>query len=812
MLFRKVILVISLLLLASHLIAQDYSVKGKVLDTVTREPLAFVNILINNGKYGGTTDIDGNFKLKFASKITSLKFSYVGYKTRVIAIERNHQEITVLLKRIKVQLDEVVIVPGINPAHRIINNVIENRDNNNPEKLKSFSYTSYDKMIFTVNADSLLQVDTALLEGSAKELVEFFGEKDLFIMETVSERRFLYPDRDFEKVIATRVAGFKDPIFVFLISQMQSTSFYEDLIRIAGRSYVNPISNGSLNKYIFILEDTAYTERNDTVFIVSFSPKRNTNFDGLSGILSINTHGWAIQNVRAEPAKLSKGFNIKIQQLYKLIDEEHWFPVQLNTDIIIGNAEIRAGEESYNMIGIGKSYIQDIVLNPDLVKRKLGVLGVDVEPGAYSRSDEFWSGYRNDSLTERNEKTYSFMDSIGKEYHFDRYAKTYETLISGKIPWGFVDFDINKFFRYNDYEGFFLGLGLHTNDRLSRTVKFGGYWGYGFRDKRAKYGADIGLNIIRNQELTLNLMYRNDVTESGGVKFFDDKPGAFKEKNFRQFLIQRQNNTLSYGISLGVRAFKYFKFNVGMSINRKMAFKDYAYGVVENGVAHLMNEFNFTDLMVGFRYAFREKFIRTTNTRVSMGTKYPVLWVQYTHGFNNILKGEFEYNRIDVKIEETFYTKYLGETKLQLRLGYIDGNLPYCNLYNGNGSWRKFTIFAPNSFATMRMNEFLSNRYLALYFDHSFEKLLIQKKYFSPVFIISTNLAFGALNNKDQHFNESFKTMELGYYESGLRINRLLNLPYINFGVAAYYRYGPYSFEKTIDNFGFKFTLVYGFN
>jgi len=112
----------------------------------------------------------------------------------------------------------------------------------------------------------------------------------------------------------------------------------------------------------------------------------------------------------------------------------------------------------------------------------------------------------------------------------------------------------------------------------------------------------------------------------------------------------------------------------------------------------------------------------------------------------------------------------------------------------------------------MRMNEFLSNRYLALYFDHSFEKLLIQKKYFSPVFVISTNLAFGALNNKDQHFNESFKTMELGYYESGLRINRLLNLPYINFGVAAYYRYGPYSYDKTIDNFGFKFTLVYGFN
>ena len=794
------------------MVAQDYSVRGKVMDKVTREPLAFVNILINDGKYGGTTDIDGSFKLSSSTKIHTLKFSYVGYETTFLDIRKDHEEVKVLLQRIRVQLDEVIILPGINPAHRIMQNAIDNKDHNDPEKLESFSYTSYDKMIFTVNADSLLQVDTALLDGDAKELVEFFGEKDIFIMETVSERKFLHPDRDFENVIASRVSGFKDPIFVFLISQMQSTSFYEDLIRIAGKTYVNPISNGSLGKYIFILEDTAYTDNNDTVFIISFSPKPKTNFDALRGVLSINTNGWAIQNVKAEPAQVSKGFNIRIQQLYELIDGEHWFPVQLNTDIILGNVEVNAGEEQYNMIGIGKSYIEDIVLNPDLVRRQLGELGVEVDPNAYRRSEEFWEMVRNDSLTERNLRTYAFMDSIAKEYHFDRYAKTYETLISGKIPWGIIDIDINRFFRYNDYEGFFLGLGLHTNDRFSRTVKLGGYWGYGFRDKKTKYGADIGLNILRSKEFTLQASFMHDVSESGGVRFFDDKPGAFREENFRQFLIQRKNNTESYGIGLGIRALKYFKFHIGMSVTWKEAYQDYAYGMVGDGTAHLMDEFNFTDLMIGFRYAFREKFIRTANTRVSMGTKYPVLWFQYTHGFNDILNGEFEYNRFDVKIEETFYTKYLGETSLQFRLGYIDGNLPYANLYNGNGSWRKFTIFAPNSFATMRMNEFLSNRYLALYFEHSFEKLLIQTKWFSPVFVISTNLAFGALNNKDQHFNTSFKTMELGYYESGLRINRLLNLPYLHFGLGAYYRYGPYSLDRTIENFGFKFTLVYGFD
>ena len=101
-------------------------------------------------------------------------------KRKQVERRKNHEEVKVLLQRIRVQLDEVIILPGINPAHRIIQNAIDNKDHNDPEKLKSFSYTSYDKMIFTVNADSLLQVDTALLEGDAKELVEFFGEKDIF--------------------------------------------------------------------------------------------------------------------------------------------------------------------------------------------------------------------------------------------------------------------------------------------------------------------------------------------------------------------------------------------------------------------------------------------------------------------------------------------------------------------------------------------------------------------------------------------------------------------------------------------------------
>jgi hypothetical protein len=50
--------------------------------------------------------------------------------------------------------------------------------------------------------------------------------------------------------------------------------------------------------------------------------------------------------------------------------------------------------------------------------------------------------------------------------------------------------------------------------------------------------------------------------------------------------------------------------------------------------------------------------------------------------------------------------------------------------------------------------------------------------------------------------------MEKGYFESGILINNLLNQWFFGIGVGAFYRYGPYSLNKTIDNFAFKFTIT----
>jgi hypothetical protein len=531
----------------------------------------------------------------------------------------------------------------------------------------------------------------------------------------------------------------------------------------------------------------------------------------MKGFLSINSDGWAIQNVKAQPDNDTTGIIIKIEQAYKKVDD-HWFPVQLHTDIILLNASMPAGGNSYHLVGNGRSYIKDINLHPDLRQRDFGYSEVEIESDAAKKKGEFWKAYRVDSLTDREKETYRVIDSVGQAANFDKMANTFQTLITGKIPVKFIDFDIGKFAHYNSFEGIYLGVGASTNDMLSKKIKFGGYWGYGFGDKRSKYGFDIDLLVHKRSESRIRLDGYYNVLSSGDVTFFDDKNNFWRPDFFYRYFVSRMNYTwgaeLNY--SFKVRPLRDFTWNVGMKVQEKYAFGNYYFapgGDTLNG----QTTFNFTDLQIGFRFAFRERTIETTKGQFSFGTKYPVVYLNYTRGVSGLFTGNYNYDKIDLKVEDKIFLKYLGEFTFRLTGGYIFGEVPVSNTYNGKGTYSLVTVFAPYSFGTMRPNEFYSNHYLALFLAHNFGKLLFDFKKWHPELMLVTNIGFGNMSHKNVHQNIEYKTMEHGYYESGLIIRKIINLQIYDLGVGALYRYGPYSYDNISNNFAYKISLFYNF-
>lgn len=807
MIKKSLIVLLPFLLIPLYNYSQSRIVQGAVYDEETKEWLAFVNILSSNGQFGTSTDIDGKFKMNLPPDVDSLILSYVGYEKKKVAIRSKNKKNAFAIKRKSFLLDEYEVSPEDNPAHRIIKNVLLYRDTNNPKKLKSYSYTSYDKMVITLDLENKIETDSIIMvPDSIGSLSKIIQDKDILLMENVVEKKFMAPDRVHEKIVASRVSGLQDPLMTFVVSQVQSTSFYDEIIQMVNKNYINPISKGSFNKYHFQLQDTTYSQEGDSIFTISYVPYSNKNFDGLQGILNISSKKWAIVNVKAEPLNADEqGFNISIQQLYDYIDDQ-WFPIQLNTNIIFNNMIANSDGEEAHFIGIGKSYHKDIVLNPELVKRQFSFVEVELDPNAGYQDEDFWNHHRMDSLTQRNQRTYDFMDSVGKAMEFDKTLKQFETVMTGKIPWGKFDIPLNKFVGYNNYEGFWAGAGIRTNKRISTKWDVGIYGGYAFRAQKVKYGIDGNLMLFKPYDLKIHAAYSKDYVETAGVEFYDNQITAFNPETFRDFFVSRSNYTDRKDFDVRFRTLRYIYASAGIRVDHKEAAYDYFYQASPS--SPVVNTFDFTEFRLGIRFAYKERYFDNSRMLLSMGTKYPILWFNYAKGIDGFLGGDYDYHRFDLRVKKSFYTKYLGETTFDVLGGVVVGDVPYSNLFRGLGSYGPITVFAPSSFGSMSANEFLSDRYASLFLTHDFGNLLYEGKKFKPEIMLVTNIGFGWLDNPEQHINGGFKTMEHGYFESGLMVNRLVNLFLYNIGIGATYRYGAYSHPNWEDNISVKITLT----
>ena len=109
---RGFLLFVSLAVIAvQSLIAQNFTVKGTVIEAETNEPLIGVAIMQEGTNNGVTTDIDGNYsiEIKGAAQAT-LVFSYIGMQQQQHVVTPQTQKLDITLKSDAQLVDEVVVV------------------------------------------------------------------------------------------------------------------------------------------------------------------------------------------------------------------------------------------------------------------------------------------------------------------------------------------------------------------------------------------------------------------------------------------------------------------------------------------------------------------------------------------------------------------------------------------------------------------------------------------------------------------------------------------------------------------------------
>lgn len=780
------------LILGIQSIGQHRSISAQVVDTKKKEGLAFVNIYVGDGELGAVSDVDGYFKINVPLTVDSITFSLIGYEKKSVAVNDDLKQVK--LSAIHYEFDEVVILPGINPAEELMKKVIRNKVKNDPENIPSYTCDYYDKVVYTYSMDS---ASISSKKYESPNWYKFIEKHHLFLIESVVERSYKAKDQIHDVVKGNRVSGLKQPNFSITSMSLQPLSSYTSYLNIADKSYVGPLFPRSWNKYLFIMEDTLYNGM-DTTFVLSFRPKKGTNFEGLEGFLHIDRNTHAVERLTAENAEKSL-YDFTIKQKYKKVNNSVWFPDQLTARILWRKESI---------LFLGETYFKEPNLSPGLDSKSFGHMELEIDDEANKRDSLFWSQYRNRALDKKEKNTYQYIDSIGEVINLDKRMKVMDALVDGKLGLGPVGLVMNRIAGYNEFEGFRLGVGLETNDKVYKWASVGGYYAYGFNDTRNKFGGYLDIHPFRNKENKFLVSYSQDVETPGRLRFIKNKLPAVTNQ-YLNLLTDWKNEVERLEVAYHGRILDYGNIELFGAQEVKNITNDYRFGRegFNDGDVAFDNQYTFSKAGLRFRYAHGEKFVESFGSKLSLGTTAPIFWLNYTHAFDGVGEGEFSYNKVEGKVYKAFKTPVLGQFTLSLSGGYIDKNVPLTEMFIPNASYdEELLVHTDLSFQTMGYFEFSAQYFGQLFYTHKLWRWYSPYEFVRPEFVMSHAVAWGGMddNKIEQHFNFPVQSLEKGYFESGLLVNHLFRMSsdmyYFSFGGGLFYRYGEYAHDDAKDN------------
>ena len=773
----------------------------QVYDIQTGEPLPFVKVS-ENKKTPVFTDVDGRIKLVI-NRTSSYYFSFYDYKDTMLTGEQLTSTKEILLTPDLQMYDEVVILPGENPAHRIIQHSMNRRKDNDPMRNNSFQYEGFSRFYLGGETSHEINRDT-ITDTSLMKTFKLFDDHYLFLTETASERIFSPPNYDKETVISYKVSGVTNPIFASLVNQFQSFSFYSATFNMGGIDYINPIAPGGIRRYLFILEDTL-VKGSDTTFTMSFRPRKGKNFEGLKGHISINTNGWAIERVIAEPSEKQETFKIKIIQEYRFTAEKKWFPYQLSTEFQFLNLEIN---DYHQLIGRSNLYIKNVVFDV-AVKERFNAVQLEVLPSAVDDTLGLKTA-RGEESSQKELATYHFVDSLSKELNLERIVDMATILSTGKIPIKKLSIPIWRLSDFNQQEGYRLGLGLETNSRLSKHFSTGGYFAYGFKDRSWKWGGNLDIVLHQKRAVKLELNYIDDVFERGGVNYagynFDLSSGAL----YRNFFINQLERQRKATVAIGGYLTQNFHFKIENNYRRIDFLDNYRFVNILNEDGTASASFDVAETGVVINWSIRERIMLLGEQRVPLGSKFPKIQLKAMKGWNSIFDGQLDYYRFNLSISQNISIRGVGKLYLNSTSGLTIGEVPLALMQMPFGTNRNWNLTVPNTFETMQAAEFFTDKHTALFFRFAFIPLKIKTKYTSPQFVIHSAAGVGEMRNQNLH-KHAFNVHEKGFYESGLIIDKLLILNNTGFGIGVFHRYGAYAFPEMTDNFVYKLSIQFSF-
>ncbi|QIE58898.1 carboxypeptidase-like regulatory domain-containing protein [Rasiella rasia] len=799
---------ILLLLFFFSTLLTNAQIVGKVTDA-KGEPLAFVNIYLQETYTGTTSNDDGNFELNI-SEIGEYQivFQYLGFKTvtKRITVNSLPYILNCTMEEESVSLDTVVIDASEDPAYRIIRETIARRKIN-LDKISEYKADFYSRGVWRVEdlPEKIFGQEVGDLDGQ----LDSTRTGIIYLSETISEIAYQKPDDFRENIIASKVSG-NDNGFSFNSARDANFSFYENTTDL-NAAIVSPIAASALSYYNYKLDGVFY-EGTKLINKIKVSPKRPKD-RVWEGFIYIVEDDWQLYGVELS----TTGQAIQVPMVTKLLfkqnfkyDPENDFWIKLSQTIDFGFSFF-----GFNGDGRFIAVYSNYDFTPKFSSKEFTNEVLTFEAEANKKDSLFWKGTRPVPLTDEElndyikkdsiqvlRKSETYLDSIDQKNNRFKildpitgysYANTHDKWrLSYNGPFPKINF--------NTVQGWNGGAGLSyfswKDENQTNWFAANLNATYGIAEDRVRFTGSVVKNFNRTNRLRIGLYGGSAVTQFNAAQpiseLINTVSTLFFERNYMKvYELNYVGGSYSQELFNGLRIATNLNYeeraplfnntdyvtipndDVSYTSNNPLAPNDFTnVGILEHSIFKSSITANIT---------FGQKYMTYPDGKYNLGNdKYPSLSLRFENGLGSSID-DYNFSQISARLRQRITTGNKGEFSYNLKGGtFFNGdNISFVDYQHFNGNQTRIGTSSryTNVFNLLPYYDLSTNKsYFEGHLEHDFRGWILGK--IPGINQLNFNLVAGA------HFlsidgKKPYSEVSLGIDNLGWGKYRFLRLDYV---------------------------------
>lgn len=727
--FRLIVILCFIFITTSTLTyAQNFTIRGRVTDATTFEPVAFANVFFAGSATGTITDFDGFFELKTHENFDSLTVSFVGYIKMTKPLSRlSEQTIHFQLTPSIYHLSEVIILPGENPAIAFMSRVFKAKQLYNYDNLSSYQHNSYTKSQLFLrplfDRKNNKENDSETIFNSFGIVVEESSTPAIpaYMSETFAEVYYQKsPER--EKTIITAIncnslADTDTDILTQLTQKGTKYNFYNNNVKIFDKNFISPLSNSGHLYYKYFFTDSMYI---DGIYCYELLvvPKRKEDLV-FNGRIWIADSTYALRRISVETMKeanLNFVQRMKIQQDYEPDSSGIWYP---NSTRILADA--------INLFISASIFNDNFEANTE---HSLSFYNTElyVSDTAGSVSQETWQQLRKNIPDEVDILTSVHIDSLKQIGRIRFLTGLVNMSVKGYYNLGKIELGPYILaYKHNRVEGHRFRLGYRTNSTFSSKWISRGFLAYGTGDEAFKYNFQLERFLSRKNWTKTGIQYSVDTENLGAIDEFS------ANSTFLTFSSSFGGADKLNSVRVGRL---WFETDLFRGLTQKIVFKnkfieplspDYFFEYFTDDTKTFrssvitISEITFTSI-----YQPKAIFLIDKNERFPVTIRNaPIFTLHYSIGLKNVLNSDFSYHIASLRIRHSSHLGGMGILRYEMNFTKCLTPLPYPLLimFPANESFFRFD----RTFNLMKYGEFIADESAELFLTYRQEGFILDK-------------------------------------------------------------------------------------